>query len=43
MAAKRMKLHDQFDKNMGVNENELGHSNNFFKGVAIHVDGYTSK
>lgn len=36
MAAKRMKLNDQFD-------NELGYTNNFFKGVAIYVDGYTSK
>lgn len=31
-----MKLNDQFD-------NELGYTNNFFKGVAIYVDGYTSK
>lgn len=43
MAAKRMKLNDQFDKSMAVSDNELGHTNNFFKGVAIHVDGYTSK
>lgn len=42
MGAKRQKLADQFEKNLGDEEN-LGPTSDIFKGVAIYIDGYTSK
>lgn len=41
MEAKRQKLGEQFAKN--ADESISGPMSDIFKGVAIHVDGYTSK